>query len=263
MFDKAGIPYPKDDWTWKDFEDAAKKLTVVKDGKTIQWGCDSVSFPGLWFSTIGATGENIIDDKGKLVLGDGAKKALQWQFDLTNKLKVCPPPAPSGTNAVDLFSAGQAAMTRSGNWMIGTYKAIKDFKWDIAPLPKDQRQYTTLHTGIFTINADSKVKDAAWKFIEFAMSDEGQAQIQKNTTNPSARQSILAQGLYRSGGESGPTNWTAIGESAGFAQFGYVLSNQGVANSAVSYFNAVMMGQMDIDTAIKNSNAEADKVAAE
>lgn len=40
MFDKAGIAYPTENWTWADFTDAAKKLTkdIDGDGKTDQWG---------------------------------------------------------------------------------------------------------------------------------------------------------------------------------------------------------------------------------
>jgi len=261
MFDKAGIAYPTNDWTVDEFEDAAKKLTRVEDGRTVQWGSDAISFQGIWYAAMGAAGDDIVDSTGKLSLGYDARRALQWQADLTNKYKACPPPAASGTNALDLFSAGKAAMTRTGNWMIQTYRPIKDFKWDIAPLPKDERQYTNLHTGLFTINAESKVKDAAWKFIEFSLSDEGQKLICEMGTNPSARKSITAQGFYRAGGENGPTNWEAIDKSLEFADFGYVVANPGVTNGAVNNFNAVMMGQMDIDEAIEKSNEEANKVA--
>lgn len=264
MFDKAGVEYPTNDWNWQEFEDAARQLTVVEDGKTVQWGVDSISFQGLWYSTFGSAGDKIVDNNGVLQLGEGAKKALQWQADLTNTLKVSAPPAPSGTNAVDLFSSGKAAMTRMGNWMIQTYRPIKDFQWDIAPLPRDARQYTTLHTGLFTIYAESKVKDAAWAFIEYSMSDEGQERICKMGTNPSARKSITAKGFYRAGGENGPTNWEAIDRSVGFAEFGYVVANPGVASTfGVNAFNAVLMGQMDVDTAIARINEEALKVADE
>lgn len=264
MFDAANVAYPTNDWTWKEFEDAAKALTIVKDGKTEQWGVDAISFQGLWYSTFGAAGDDIVDANGVLTLGEGAKKALQWQYDLTNVLKVSPPPAASGTNAVDLFSAGKAAMTRHGNWMIQTYRPIKDFKWDVAVLPKDARQYTTLHTGLFTINSKSTVKDAAWKFIEYSMGDEGQELISKMGTNPSARVEFNKKGYYRAGGENGPTNWEALDKSVEVAQFGYVVANPGVASTfGVNAFNAVMMGQMDVDTAIESINAEAQKVAAE
>lgn len=263
MFDKAGVAYPKDDWTWKDFEDMAKKLTIVQDGKTVQWGADAISFQGIWYSTIGATGENIIDKDNKVVLGEGAKKALQWEYDLTNTLKVCPPPSASGTNAVDLFSAGKAAMTRTGNWMIGTYMGIKDFKWDIVPLPKDSRQYTTTHTGLYCISADSKYKDAAWKFIEYSMGDKGQEEINKQSSNASARKSITAKGFYKVTGANGsPTNWKAYEDSLAFGQFGYAMANSGVTNAGVSNFNAALMGQMTVDEAIQKTNDEANKVAA-
>jgi len=264
MFDAAGVPYPTNDWTWDQFTEAAKALTIVdSDGKTVQWGVDAIAFQGIWYSIFGAAGDDIVDANGVLTLGEGAKKALQWQYELTNELKVCPPPAASGTNAVDLFSAGKAAMTRHGNWMIQTYRPIKDFKWDIAPLPKGERQFTTLHTGLFTINAKSNVKDAAWTFIEFSMSDEGQELISKMGTNPSARVEFNKKGYYRAGGENGPTNWDAIDKSVEFAQFGYVLANPGVASTfGVNCYNAVMMGQMSVDEAIEKVNAEAQKVAA-
>ena len=32
MFDAAGIAYPTDDWTWEEFREAAKKLTIDKNG---------------------------------------------------------------------------------------------------------------------------------------------------------------------------------------------------------------------------------------
>jgi len=262
MFDKAGVAYPTNDWTTQQFEDAAKKLTIVKNGKTIQWGCDAISFQGIWYATMGAFGDNIVDSTGKLALGNNAKKALQWEADLTNKYKVCPEPAASGTNALDLFAAGKAAMTRTGNWAIQTYRPLP-FKWDIAPLPKEARQYTNLHTGFFTINADSKVKDAAWEFIEYSMSDEGQKLICEMGTNPSARKSITAKGFYRAGGVNGPTNWAGLDKSIAFGKFGYVLANPGVTNGAVNDFNAVMMGQMSVNTAIKKANDAANAAAAQ
>lgn len=263
MFIKAGVPLPKDDWTWADFEAAAKKLTIVQNGKTTQWGADITSFQGLWYSLIGASGDNIIDAKGNLVLGAGAKKTLTWLNDLANKSKVIPRPSTGGTNTIDLFATGRAAISFNGNWWINTYRTtITDFHWDIAPLPKGVRQYTSLHTGLYTINAKSKVKDAAWKFIEFAMSDEGQASINKVSANPSARKSMTERGYYRAGGDMGPTNWAAIDKSMTFGQFGYVMANSGVTNAAVSDFQAVLLGQKTVDAAIKDANANSAKIAA-
>ncbi|HEY8744743.1 MAG TPA: extracellular solute-binding protein, partial [Chloroflexota bacterium] len=49
LFDKAGVAYPPTtwgapNWTWQDFEDTARKLTVTNGGATTQFGAD---FAGL------------------------------------------------------------------------------------------------------------------------------------------------------------------------------------------------------------------------
>jgi multiple sugar transport system substrate-binding protein len=256
MFDKAHVAYPNDKWTWKDFEDAAKKLTIVKDGKTIQWGANSITFPGVWYSTIGAAGDDIIAKDGSLALGNGLKKALQWQYDLTNKYKVSPAPS-ADTNVVDLFAAGKAAMSRNGSWLTAQYKNIKDFKWDISTLPKGTRQYSSLHTGFFQIYKGSKNKDAAWKFIEFMMSDTGQKVLGEAFGNPSARKSVTAKGYYQSTGPNGPRNWNTIDKTAAFGRFGYVLLPAGVTDKLVQQFNSVLQGQMTIDEVITKGLEQA------
>lgn len=258
MFDKAGVEYPNNTWTWEDFREAAKKLTIRDGDNVTQWGATTIDIPGVWYSQIGQTGDDVVDSEGNIVLGDGAKKALEFEYQLINEDKVIPEPSGATGNSVDLFTAGKAAMTRSGSWFIGSYKEIKDFKWDIAVLPKGDVQYASLHTGFFTISSDSKYKDAAWRFIEYCMSEEGQEMISKSTSNPSAIKSFTEKGAYRNGGENGPTNWDAIDETAEFGKFGYVLAAPGVTNKLVDKFNAAVAGQVDIEEALKDSQKEVD-----
>jgi len=265
LFDKAHVPYPTKDWTWKDFENAAKKLTVVKEGKVEQWGCDALGFQGLWYSLIGTFGDDIVNDKGQFSMGKGARDFLQWWYDLTNKDKVIAAPqvSTSGVISTDLFMAGKAAMAFNGSWMTSVYKDIKNFRWSIAPIPKGVRHYTTLHTGFFAINSKSKVKDAAWKFVEFCMSDEGQKLINEAGNNPSARISILKKGYYRVRGPMGPGDWDAIDESAQFGQWGYVLLPPGLTFDIVKDFNAAILGQMSIDDVLKRTISRAKEILGE
>jgi multiple sugar transport system substrate-binding protein len=265
MFDKAKVPYPTEKWTWKDFENAVKKLTVVKDGKVEQWGCDALGFQGLWYSLIGTFGDEIVNEKGQFAIGKGAKEFLQWWYDLTNKYKVVAAPqvTTSGIITADLFVAGKSAIAFNGSWMTSVYKDIKNFRWDIAPIPKGKRQYSTLHTGFFAIYSKSKVKDAAWKFIEFCMSEEGQKLINKAGNNPSARVSILKKGYYRVRGPMGPVHWDAIDKTAQFAQWGYVLLPPGLTFDIVKDFNAVILGQLSIDEALKRTVEKAKDILGE
>src|SRR5262249_36961735 len=53
-------------------------------------------------------------------------------------------------------------------------QTIKDFEWDVAPMPGDKTAVTILHSDGYCITRGSKNKDAAWAFTEFANGPEGQ-----------------------------------------------------------------------------------------
>lgn len=256
LFDAAGVKYPSKDWTWEDFEEAANKLTISETGKTTQWGADALSFRGLWWSLAGQGGDSVVED-GQLVLGDGLRDALEYQNKLTNELKVSPEPS-AGDSVADLFSAGQAAMTRTGSWMTGQYKDV-DFNWDIETLPKGERSYNSLHTGFYTINSASKHKEEAWKFIEFMMSEEGQTLNSQWGNNPSALKTIADKGAYQNAGENGPTNWDAIKRSGEEGEFGYTLVNAGTTTNLVNQFDAYLLGSTSIDDIFNKYISQANK----
>src|ERR671937_56609 len=50
LFDKAGVAYPNNDWTWNSFLEASKKLTLDKDksGKVNQWGFGVLNIVWNW-----------------------------------------------------------------------------------------------------------------------------------------------------------------------------------------------------------------------
>lgn len=244
MFDKAGINYPTEEWTWEDFENAAQKLTISDNNKVIQWGADSISQATIWYSMIGAAGDNIVSKDGFLDLGDGMERVLVFQKKLTEE-KIIPEPAIGGSIS-DLFVAKRAAMTRQGSWLIANYKNV-DFNWDIAPLPKNKRHYANLHTGFFTINTTSKNKEKAWEFVNYMMSDENQKKLSKLYNNPSARESVVKNGDYKDSGANGPRNWNAFEETFEFAKIGFTLLNPGITNGLVNQFDAYLLGKIGID----------------
>jgi multiple sugar transport system substrate-binding protein len=258
LFDAAGVSYPTDAWTWDDFRQAAVKLTGEQDGQTV-WGTDAITQGGIWYSMAGEAGDKVLDDKGKLSLGDGLKKALEFQNQLTHEDKVSPEPS-TGDSVSDLFAAGRAAMTRSGSWSIGTYREAP-FNWDVVPLPAETRDYTTLHTGFYTINAKSgkDKKDAAWTFINFMMSKDGQALTSESTSNPSAIAALASSDSWQHGGPGGPTNWGAIATSGETGSFGYTLAPSTVSTNLVEKFNSYLLGATSLDEVLKSAkDAEKD-----
>ena len=120
---------------------------------------------------------------------------------------VTPTPSSIGSDAgkTQAFAQGEIAMLVDGRWDVTYFRdpdAGLDFTWDVCPLPM-YREYNaegfgadrevTVH-GIeaghsgsvgLCINNNSQVPNAAWKFIEFIASEEGQsAQAQKGFAIP-------------------------------------------------------------------------------
>lgn len=197
MFDAAGVAYPTDDWTWDDYTAAAEKLTKA-DGS--QYGSDSPTFNGVWYSLIGAAGDKVVDN-GKLSFGNGLKKTLEFQKNLVDN-KWQPQPA-SGSKVSDMFAAGKAAMTLGGTWLVSTYKDV-DFKWDIATIPTapGAKKYNSLHTSFWAINAKTKHSAAAEKLVKFLMSKEGQKSMSQKYLKQFELSDMLNKKVYQlSGGE--------------------------------------------------------------
>ncbi|NOU72478.1 extracellular solute-binding protein [Paenibacillus sp. LMG 31458] len=168
IFDKAGIPYPNENWTWDDYLSAAKKLTSG-DGPAKVYGTEFPSYTTfLW-----QNGADMISTDGKTSTIDSpeAVKAITFVADLVNKHKVAPKPG----SDEDKFQNGKAAMTLgSGPWY--AHYVLKDvkFNWGIAPLPKGDKKATTAYGSTFAIMSTSKNKDEAWKFMKWFLSDEQQ-----------------------------------------------------------------------------------------
>jgi multiple sugar transport system substrate-binding protein len=58
---------------------------------------------------------------------------------------------------------------------VPTFRDIQTFEWDVVPLPQREQAAGILHTDAYCMAAAAQDKDAAWTFIEFANSPEGQA----------------------------------------------------------------------------------------
>lgn len=175
MFEAAGIAAPKDGWTWDDFLATAQKLTkdTNNDGKTDQFGIDvwTSYWPVIVWSK---AGHNTFDDPRnptKFLMDDAAIDAIQWLGDLANKHHVMPSTA-ERANISDMFLAGKAGMQIIGHWRVPQYQTIKDFKWDIAPLPVGKFPVNRADGSCFAITAQSKNPEEAWKFVRYLAGPE-------------------------------------------------------------------------------------------
>lgn len=195
LFDAAGVAYPANDWTWADFIVAARALTVDKngDGVSDQFGAglDPTLYrlaPFIW-----QAGGELVDDPvhpTRLSLDSpSAQQAFQWFVDLQVKEKVVPDAAAEAAQESESrFLAGALGMYFDSRRGVPTLRTIKDFDWDVAPLPRGSQPASVLHSDGYCMAGKSKDKEAAWKFIEYANSVEGQEIVARSgRTAPSRR----------------------------------------------------------------------------
>lgn len=191
----AGLADPAPDWTWDDFLAAAQALTrdLDGDGRTDQYGLGTeVSLfraaPFIW-----QNGGDLVDSPGaptRLALDTpAARAALQWFVDLQLRHGVVPDAvAEAAEGSESRFLNGRLGMYLNSRRGVPTYRTIRDFDWDVAPLPRGLQRAGILHSDAYCLPATSSHKEAAWALIEFANSPEGQQIIAASgRTVPSLR----------------------------------------------------------------------------
>lgn len=189
LFDAAGVPYPQDGWTWDDFLATAQALTLDLDGDgvTDQYGLgtDPSIFrvaPFIWQNG----GELVVLESGvrpvKLALDSrAAREAIEWFVDLQVEHGVVPDAiAEEAESSESRFIAGRTAMFLNSRRGVPTYRRIDAFDWDVAALPRQEQAAGILHTDAYCMASASEDKDAAWTFIEYANSAEGQAIVARS-----------------------------------------------------------------------------------
>lgn len=186
LFDAAGVSYPGDDWTWDEFLAAAQALTLDTDGDgTIdQYGLGTEASifrlaPFIWQNG----GELVVTEQNgtplRLALDSrAAREATEWFVALQTEHGVVPDAvAEAAQDSESRFLDGTTAMFLNSRRGTPTYRTIDAFDWDVAALPQKEQAAGILHSDAYCMAAATEDKDAAWTFIEFANSPEGQTTI--------------------------------------------------------------------------------------
>lgn len=180
LFEAAEAPPPIEGWTWDDMVSTAEALTRDDDGDGTTdihgLGVDPEIIriaPFVW-----SNGGTIVDDETKptqFALDANAVVAMQRFFDLRNVQGVTP--TDEEAEAEDLesrFINGRLAMLMESRRVVPTFRTIDAFAWDVAGLPSLGSPVSVLHSDAYCMTAGADDKDAAWRFMEFALGPEGQ-----------------------------------------------------------------------------------------
>lgn len=118
LFDAAGVEYPDSDWTWDDFTEKAKALTLDTDGdgEVDQWGFTNNSWPPPFLFVWQAGGELISEDFTEVPI-DSPEFVEGFEFYLSTAYN--PEMSPSREVIAEqgfgeMFKAGKVAMFMGG-----------------------------------------------------------------------------------------------------------------------------------------------------
>lgn len=172
LFDQAGIPYPDTSWTWADFEETARALTLDRGGAR-QYGYTPLEgVSSDWLLYVAARHVPLWNAQGWPQFDDPAvveATAQYFQF-----LRDVAPPLPGRVDAPLLFEEqsnlvqeGQVAMWPAFTSLVQYYPWTNSVRYGVAPVPRGVVGVTWFeYTGLY-ISTDTLSPQACWQWLRY------------------------------------------------------------------------------------------------
>ncbi|GDX71135.1 hypothetical protein LBMAG38_22260 [Chloroflexota bacterium] len=199
---QAGVTPPPVDpgqaWTWSDFQQFARRMTVRNGDVTQKLGGHWPN--GDYGPAVVSNGGRIIDGKTMRFALDepAAIDAIQKVADLTLKERVSATADDiKGGTEVQHLSTGKFSMMVGGNWLLLDLAPL-GFKYGAGVLPKLNRPATTMASSSTAIWKATPKPEAAWSLFRFLNTDDYQIPlVQKGLWNPSHTSLLSTVGVKK------------------------------------------------------------------
>jgi len=180
LFDQAGVPYPPADpaeaWTWDEFVEVAKKMTVVEDGKVVQYGVHGfdANLQNIVAMIFSNEGQMFSEDLTEATFDDPAViEVLQSILDLRTVHGVASSARfleQAGMSSAHMLATGRVAMVVDGTWALQELSQM-DFEVGIGVLPIFKKPATTDIAHLHVASKATKHPEEAWKLLSFLSSE--------------------------------------------------------------------------------------------
>lgn len=206
LFDRAGLAYPENDWTWDDYLRLSQQLTKDVDGDNVidQYGTVFSNYFYLWQPWVWMAGGDIFDATGTSAAGyfdsPATERALQFLIDLRTKHRVAPDDVAlkTGTSSTGMFYSGRVAMTPIGHWALPElkkYMARGDLKIGVVPLPRprDGKLVTPIYAAGWCVPQATRHREAALQLAVFLGAEQAAMKRAQTGIGVSAIKSVAQQ----------------------------------------------------------------------
>ena len=167
LFDKAGIDYPTDDWTWEDVETASRKIMALGDNI---WGFYRPWSFFEFFKGAAQNGGSLMSADGKAFTVntpeniEAAELMAGWQLDS----HIMPTAAEmAGMGDWDLFKSGRLGMLVTGIWAFADFTENCEFPWDIVVEPGNTQKATHFFSNTYVVASTCEHPEEAAKLATF------------------------------------------------------------------------------------------------
>jgi multiple sugar transport system substrate-binding protein len=256
LFDRAGVAYPNDDWTWADAMTAAKAIRALGNG--IFGYYQPLSFTEFYKTAAQNNGSFLSADGKRFTINSPANvETVTYLVDMQRGSNVMPTPEQlGGMGDWDLFKAGRLGMIVTGIWAFPDFSRDCDFAWDIAVEPGNKQKATHFFSNGYVINKNSPVATEAAKFIAFISSNPGAVKIRLDAAwelPPVVDNNIIAQ--YKA--KTPPANREAVFKSLDYLVTPPVITQFSQLQDIVAkHLNEAASGAVSPAQALANMEAE-------
>ena len=259
LFDKFGVPYPKDGMTWDEATDLAKQLTRIDNGQQyyglhpggVELKAEQLSLP--YYDPV---------SRKALLTSDGWAKVFQAHKAVTDI------PGNQPGNAIKAFQQDQTlAMSPAKGARIGEledlYQQGNPLKWDIVSFPtfrEAPRIDAEAATHMLMMTSASKHKDAAFKVLEVVTEEANQAAMNKRGRLTSLKDPKIKENFGSNLQSLKGKNVNAIFYNTPAVNRNHDRFSDLVKSQIGPAINKVVKGEADINTALREAQEAANKL---
>lgn len=259
LFDKAGVSYPTDDWTWTEMLEAAKKIRALSADT---YGLYRPLSFHEFYKGVKQNGGSLLSEDGKNFTVNLPQnvETLEIMSDWVTGSNVMPSDAQmGGMGDWDLFKSGRLGMIVTGIWAFGDFTDNCDFAWDVAVEPGNTAKATHFFSNAYVVNKESAHPGAAAALAAFLAGSKEAAQIRVDASwelPPVTYQDVLDSYLK----VTPPENREAVFKSLDYLVTPPVVKQQSEMQEIISkHLNNAVSGNVSAKDALDACQAELEQ----
>ena len=217
LFKRFGVPPPRNGMQWNEFVTRASQMTRGANGQVVVGADPDMPRPNTSPAAIYGLGVEasiirlapfvwsnrgeIVDDEEKptrfTLDSPEGRQAMDAFFQLRTLHGVVPTDQEvESEDDESRFANGRLAMLLGSRRSTPTFRESAKFDWDIVSLPVFQQPAGILHSDAYCMTKASDSKDAAWRFVEYALGPEGAPVVARTGRTVPSLRSVAESGAF-------------------------------------------------------------------